>query len=141
HDTIIRRALVASGGREVKHTGDGVMASFDDVGQALRCAGAVQGAFAARNTGPGPELLVRIGLAAGEPVDHTDDLFGSTVVLASRICQAAAAGTTLVSDLVHDLGLKRGFGFRSVGERPLRGFPEPIAVFELQTMPAERVSR
>jgi class 3 adenylate cyclase len=137
HDTIIRRALVASGGREVKHTGDGVMASFDDVGQALACAGTVQDAFAERNAGPGPALLVRIGLAAGEPVDHNDDLFGSTVVLASRICQVAEPGKVLVSELVHDLGVKRGFGFRSRGGRRLRGFPEEVEVFELETRPPE----
>ncbi len=131
HDTIIRRALVASGGREVKHTGDGLMASFDDVGQALGCATAVQEAFARRNAAGGPELLVRIGLAAGEPVDHNDDLFGSTVVLASRICAAALPGRTLVSALVRDLGVQRGFAFRSSGDRLLHGFPEPIAVFEL----------
>ena len=74
HDLIIRRALVASRGREVKHTGDGIMASFDDVAHALECAAAVQVGFEARTAGGGtPELRVRIGMAAGEPVDHNDD--------------------------------------------------------------------
>ncbi len=48
HDLIIRRALVASDGHEVKHTGDGIMASFDDVGRALECALAIQAGFEAR---------------------------------------------------------------------------------------------
>jgi class 3 adenylate cyclase len=132
HDLIIRRALVASGGREVKHTGDGVMASFDDVGSALECALAIQDGFAARTAAGGaPELRVRIGLAAGEPVDHNDDLFGSSVTLASRICDAADAGQILVSDLVHDLGKEKGFSLVEVGARALAGFADVTRVFEL----------
>ena len=75
HDLIIRRALVASRGREVKHTGDGIMASFDEVADALECALAIQAGFSARiDGGAKPEYRVRIGMAAGEPVDHNDDL-------------------------------------------------------------------
>ncbi len=132
HDLIIRRALVASRGREVKHTGDGILASFEDVGDALRCSEAIQDGFAARTLAGGtPELRIRIGLAAGEPVRHNDDIFGSSVNLASRICDAADAGTILVSDLVRDLGIKAGFSFRETAERALKGFSEPTRVFEL----------
>jgi class 3 adenylate cyclase len=132
HDLIIRRALVASRGREVKHTGDGIMASFDDVAHALQCAVAIQDGFDARTRGGGaPELRVRIGMAAGEPVDHNDDMFGSSVNLASRICDAADAGHILVSDVVHDLGVKQGFSLQEADERALKGFSEPTRVFEL----------
>ena len=79
-------------------------------------------------------------MAAGEPVDHNDDLFGSTVNLASRICEAADAGQTLVSELVHDLGVKEGFSFRGAESRVLRGFPGPTVVFELERTPASRPS-
>src|SRR5438552_9425788 len=96
HDLIIRRALVASRGREVKHTGDGIMASFDDVANALQCSLAVQAGFARRASGsPESDLRVPIGVAAGEPVDHNDDLFGATVTLATRLCRAADAGRLL----------------------------------------------
>jgi class 3 adenylate cyclase len=132
HDLIIRRALVAAHGREVKHTGDGIMAAFDDVGSALECSIAIQAGFEARSAeGPPPELRVRIGVAAGEPVDHNDDLFGSTVTLASRICDAADAGRVLASGLVRDLGIKRGFVFDDGREVMLKGFAEPARVFEL----------
>jgi class 3 adenylate cyclase len=132
HDLIIRRALVASRGREVKHTGDGIMASFDDVASALRCSMAIQAGFEARAAeAQTPELRVRIGIAAGEPVDHNDDLFGSTVTLASRICDAADAGRILASDLVRDLGIERGFLFDGGHELVLKGFAGPIRVFEL----------
>ena len=132
HDLIIRRALVSARGREVKHTGDGIMASFDDVTSALNCALAIQAGFEARRAeGQTPELRVRIGLAAGEPVDHNGDLFGSTVTLASRICDAADAGRTLTSDLVHQLGTERGFVFDGGRELMLKGFSGPTRVFEL----------
>jgi class 3 adenylate cyclase len=132
HDLIIRRALVAAHGREVKHTGDGIMASFDDVASALDSSMAIQAGFAARAAdAPNPELRVRIGIAAGEPVDHNDDLFGSTVTLASRICDAADTGRILTSDLVRDLGIERGFRFDGGRELVLKGFSGPTRVFEL----------
>jgi class 3 adenylate cyclase len=132
HDLIIRRALVASRGREVKHTGDGIMASFDDVGSALQCSIAIQAGFTARAAdGPDTDLRVRIGIAAGEPVDHNDDLFGSTVTLASRICGAADAGRILTSDVVRDLGSERGFAFDGGRDVVLKGFSGPTRVFEL----------
>ena len=139
HDLIIRRALVASHGREVKHTGDGIMASFDDVAGALQCSIAIQDAFKARAAeGQPPELRVRIGIAAGEPVDHNDDLFGSTVHLASRICGAADAGQILTSGLVRDLGIERGFAFDDGRDVVLRGFSGPVRVFELATRGAAK---
>jgi class 3 adenylate cyclase len=132
HDLIIRRALVAARGREVKHTGDGIMASFDDVASALDCSMAIQAGFQARAAGAANiELRVRIGIAAGEPVDHNDDLFGSTVTLASRICGAAEAGRILTSDIVRDLGSERGFAFDGGRDVVLKGFSSPTRVFEL----------
>ena len=133
HDLIIRRALVPARGREVKHTGDGIMAAFEEVTDGLRCALAIQAGFAARNAATAdPALRVRIGIAAGEPVDHNDDLFGSTVTLAARICQAAAGGQILVAERVHELGAQQGFVFSRASWRALKGFPGRVAVFELE---------
>ena len=116
----------------LEHTGDGIMAAFDDVPSALRCALAIQAGFQARSRdGLSPELRVRIGVAAGEPVDHNDDLFGSTVTLASRICGAAEAGCILTSDLVRDLGTERGFAFDGGRDVVLKGISGPTRVFEL----------
>lgn len=132
HDVIIRRALVACRGREVKHTGDGIMAAFDDVARALACALEIQAGFRARiDEGKRPECRVRIGMAAGEPVDRNDDLFGSTVNLASRLCSAADPEDVLVSDVVHDLGIECGFAFEHADRRTLKGFSSPIPVFRL----------
>ena len=71
-------------------------------------------------------------MAAGEPVDRDHDLFGSTVNLASRICDAADGGQTLVSDVVRDLGAPLGFRFLAAGVWTLKGFHEPVSLFELQ---------
>jgi class 3 adenylate cyclase len=137
HDVIIRRALVASRGREVKYTGDGVMASFDDVARALTCALAIQRGFRARTlAGAKPALRVRIGMAAGEPVDHNDDIFGATVNLASRICDVADVGHPLSSELLRDLGLEKGFAFDDGREIDLKGFAGRSRVFEVLRGPA-----
>jgi class 3 adenylate cyclase len=132
HDLIVRRALVGAHGREVKHTGDGIMAAFDKVGDGLRCALAIDEGFDVRNAASGPPVLtVRIGVAAGEPVDHNDDLFGATVNLASRICQVADGGQVLVDERVRELGKTEGFVFSSARRRVLKGFPGRVALFEL----------
>jgi class 3 adenylate cyclase len=132
HDLIIRRALVGAHGREVKHTGDGIMAAFEQVADALRCALAIEAGFNQRNAVTGPPLLrVRVGIAAGEPVDRDDDLFGSTVNLASRICQVADGGQVLVADRVRELGASEGFAFSPAGTRVLKGFPGQVALYEL----------
>ena len=132
HDLIIRRALVTFHGREVKHTGDGIMASFDTVPDALRCAVAIQEGFEARTSAGGtPELRVRIGMAAGEPVRRDNDLFGSTVNLAARICDATDAGAIRVSDVVYEHGTREGFDLREAGEISLKGFSGPTTVYEL----------
>lgn len=133
HDLIIRRALVAQWGREVKHTGDGILASFDDAANALRCASAIQEGFGARAAEGGtPVLRVRIGVAAGEPVDHNDDIYGSAVNLAARLCDAAQAEQILVSDVVRDLGNQEGFSFHEAGRRSLKGFTDQVSVFALE---------
>jgi class 3 adenylate cyclase len=98
---------------------------------------AIQDGFEARAAdgasldGASPDLRVRIGIAAGEPVDRDEDLFGSTVTLASRICAAADAGHILTSELVEELGRERGFDFDGEREIELKGFPAPTRVFEL----------
>ena len=98
HDALVRRGLEAHGGREIKHTGDGIMASFDEVTNAVRAAADIQRRFAAYNADASESLSVRIGIHAGEPVEDHNDLFGATVQLASRLCSEAEADGIVVSD-------------------------------------------
>lgn len=131
HDEIVRAALATHGGSEVKHTGDGMMVAFPSVVDALRCAVQIQGRFSQANAGLESQVRLRVGLAAGEPVTESDDLFGAAVQLAARLCSRAEPGTILVSSAVHDLALGKGFTFRKRGRFRLKGFDEPLAVFEV----------
>ncbi len=80
----------------------------------------------------GGEVGVRIGLDAGEPIAEDDDLFGMAVIKASRICDRAEPGQVLVSDVVRQLCEGKGFEFTSVGDATLKGFDEPVALFEVR---------
>jgi class 3 adenylate cyclase len=91
HDSFVRRALSGGGGREVKHTSDGIMASFDDADSAVKGTCTMQRSFESFNRDSNEELHVRIGIHAGEPIQDSNDLFGATVQMAARICDFAAA--------------------------------------------------
>jgi class 3 adenylate cyclase len=127
HDSIVRDALAACEGREVKHTGDGIMASFISAAAAVRCACRIQTALAEhREKYPDVQLQVRIGLAAGEPVEKRNDLFGSTVQLAARLCAHAEVGQVLVSNVIAELCDGKGITFADKGRTQLKGFKEPV---------------
>ena len=127
HDTIVRDALSALGGREVKHTGDGIMASFVSAASAVRCAIQIQRELEKHvQTNPERPLKVRVGAAAGEPVEQNDDLFGSTVQLAARLCAHAQPEQILVSNAIPDLCIGKGLFFEELGEVVLKGFGQPV---------------
>ncbi len=129
HDTVVREALAAFKGHEIKHTGDGIMASFFSAAAAVKCATQIQRELSKIEAErPGCEIQVRIGAAAGEPVEHHQDLFGSTVQLASRLCARAEAEQILVSNVVAELCIGKGLTFRSLGEVSLKGFERPVRV-------------
>ncbi len=128
HDTIVRAALAEFSGREVKHLGDGIMASFVSAVCAVRCACRIQGEFDRRQAErPEQAFQVRIGGAAGEPVEQGNDLFGSTVQLAARLCANAAAGQVVVSNGLADLCMGKGIQFDDLGGLELKGFAAPVA--------------
>ena len=129
HDTIVRNALSASGGREVKHTGDGIMASFVSAASAVRCAAEIQRELDKHaQTNPERPLRVRVGAAVGEPVEQHNDLFGSTVQLAARLCAHAQPEQILVSNAIAELCIGKGLSFEDVGEVTLKGFGSPVRV-------------
>ena len=131
HDGIIREALARHAGREVKHTGDGIMASLGSVQAGLHGAVDIQRGFAAYNASHEPALNVRIGISVGEPVAEGDDLFGATVQLAARLCDYADPGMIVVSGVVRDLAIGKGFAFGPGGEATLKGFPHPVTLCEV----------
>ncbi len=105
HNTVIRDALKAHGGSEIKHTGDAET--------------------------PYP-VRVRIGLNAGEPVAEERDLFGTAVQLAARICARAEPGQVLAANVVRELAAGKGFLFSDHGDVALRGFEDPVRLYEVR---------
>jgi class 3 adenylate cyclase len=131
HDHIVREALEKHGGREVKHTGDGIMASFTSVPRAVACAIEIDRQVIERNREAKNELPLRIGISCGEPVTEEGDLFGAAVELAARLCGHGAAGTILVSSAVRELCLGKGYSFIDRGRAKLKGFDEPVRIYSV----------
>jgi pimeloyl-ACP methyl ester carboxylesterase len=126
HNTAVRDALKAHAGREIKHTGDGIMASFASARGAVDCAIAIQ-----RSLASGDSVRVRIGLNAGEPVAEEQDLYGTSVQMAARVCAEADAGEILVSNVVRELAAGKGFLFNDRGDHALKGFEDPVKLYEV----------
>lgn len=133
HDKIVRQALGALAGREVKHTGDGIMACFVSTVAAVRCAIQIQRGLAEHEqVDRQMPVKVRIGAAAGEPVEDHMDLFGSTVQLAARLCSHAKPEQSLVSNAVAELCIGKGLMFVDLGEISLKGFERPVHIHAVQ---------
>ena len=112
--------------------GDGFMASFSSATRALECAIAMQRAFAEHNESAEEPMRVRVGLNAGEPIAEDEDLFGTAVILAARIAAKAEGGEILASDVVRQLVAGKGFLFSDRGDVVLRGFEDPVRLYEVR---------
>jgi class 3 adenylate cyclase/pimeloyl-ACP methyl ester carboxylesterase len=132
HERMVREALSAHGGSEVKTMGDGFMASFSSATKALECAIAMQKAFAERNETSPESIKVRMGLNAGEPIAEEADLFGTAVNRAARIAAMAEGGEILVANVVRELAEGKDFMFGDRGATALRGFDDPVRLFEVR---------
>lgn len=127
HNAIVRDALEDLNGREVKHTGDGIMASFVSAAAAIKCAARIQRGLAKHRAEKSEcPLQIRIGIASGEPVEHDNDIFGTTVQLAARLCSCAAPEQILVSNVVAELCIGKRLCFQDLGDLTLKGFDQPI---------------
>jgi len=115
HDQAARRWVEAFGGRLVKSTGDGILATFDSPARAIRCAVAL-----AEDLG-GLGIQLRAGLHTGEIELRHGDVGGIGVHIAARVMAAAAPGEILVSRTVHDLVTGSGIALRDRGVHRLKG--------------------
>lgn len=130
HDSVVRRALQDAGGREVKHTGDGIMASFSTVKAAVACGRATQSGIGAFNRQNPEPLQLRIGIDAGVPVEDSNDLFGTTVQIAARICDLADPDAIVVSHTVREL-LDEPTELEEIGAQSLKGIREPVTLYRI----------
>ena len=126
HDAIARTVIDQHGGRLVKLTGDGVLATFDGPGRAIRCACVVRDSVSSLG------INLRAGLHTGEVEVLADDIAGVAVHIGARVSGAAGAGELLVSSTVRDLVAGSGFQFEDRGEHELRGVPDSWRLFSVE---------
>jgi class 3 adenylate cyclase/tetratricopeptide (TPR) repeat protein len=131
--TAMREALVASRGREVQHTGDGLFAAFDSASDAVACAVGLQQRIAQASQRRDAEApaAARVAVSAGEAREDAEGVHGLVVVEAARLCAAAKPGQILASALVEALAAGGPHRFASVGDLTLKGLPALVAAREI----------
>ena len=139
HEADLTTAVDHHQGRIVKTLGDGVMAVFAGVADAVAAAEAAQQATVARRRPGRPDLAIRVGISAGDVVEEDGDCHGTPVIEAARLCAEAEADQILCSAPVQWLSRGRGdHTFLPVGELVLKGLPEPVPALEVVWVPAGR---
>ena len=133
HNGIVRTALLNNYGKEVKHLGDGIMAVFPSSNTAVEGALEIQRQMAHHNARGDGEFHIRIGINAGEAITEENDLFGTVVQLAARVCAAASGDEILVSSAVKETYAGKRAQFKSRGTREMKGFSTPIEIFAAQS--------
>ncbi|MDW3207049.1 MAG: adenylate/guanylate cyclase domain-containing protein [Alphaproteobacteria bacterium] len=133
HNDIVREAISKHGGREIKHTGDGIMASFPAVIASVEAALAMQdGIQKFSEMMPDLAFEICVGISAGEPIHESGDLFGTPVNLAARVLSKASAHETAVSSIVREMCRGKSFIFEEIGRFDLKGFEEPQPIFRVK---------
>ncbi len=131
HFSLLRDAIEATNGREVKNVGDGLMVVFPSAAGAVDCAVGMQQRIEQRNRRAEDQLGVRIGISLGDADCEDDDYFGPPVVEASRLCNAAGGGQILTIALVEMMvGSRTEHSFTAQGPLELKGIPEPVSAVE-----------
>ena len=132
HNRVVREALSAFAGREVKHTGDGIMASFAKTSDSVDAAIQMQRETMKHNLAePDLPMHLKIGMNAGEPIAEDNDLFGTVVQLSARIVDKASADQIFVSEIVRGICAGKSFNFKNLGGFPMKGFGDDITLFEV----------
>jgi len=130
HYQLLRDAVSANGGSEVKSLGDGLMVAFASAADAVRCAIMVQ--QASHRGVRGERLAVKVGINAGEAMGEGDDYFGTPVVVARRLCDRAQPGQILCSAVIESLlAGRQAFSFHDLGPLELKGIAAPVEAREV----------
>jgi class 3 adenylate cyclase len=130
HYQLLRDAVSANGGSEVKSLGDGLMVAFASAADAVRCAIMMQ--QASRRRVGGERLAVKVGINAGEAMSEGNDYFGTPVVVARRLCDRAGPGQILCGAVIESLlAGRQAFSFRDLGALELKGIAAPLEAREV----------
>ncbi|MBT3764694.1 MAG: adenylate/guanylate cyclase domain-containing protein, partial [Rhodospirillales bacterium] len=132
HNRIVREALSKFEGNEIKHTGDGIMASFNNASQSVEAASQMQvDTIAYTEANPELPLHLKIGINAGEPIAEDNDLFGTTVQLSARITDKAQGDQIFVSDTVYGICQGKGMQFVQTKKFDMKGFDGGLSLWEV----------
>ncbi|MFT7144820.1 MAG: class 3 adenylate cyclase [Alphaproteobacteria bacterium] len=122
HNDIVRKVLAQFRGQEIKHTGDGILAMFNNVSKAVEAAIAIQRGFDLFcKAMPSREFKARIGIGAGDIVSIDGDIFGGSVNLTARIMSLAVGGQIAITESVHGIVKNGEHIFTDLGEQELKG--------------------
>ncbi len=127
HDDIVLREVERHGGRRIKSTGDGVLATFTGPAQGIRAALAIGASLASIG------VPVRAGLHTGEVEVRGDDVAGIAVHIGSRVCNKARSGEVVVSRTLPDLVAGSGLEFDDLGNHELPGIPGRWQLFAVRS--------
>ena len=122
-------------GRIVKNTGDGFLAEFASIVDAVRCAVEVQRGMAERNESTPPEkrIELRIGINLGDVIVEGQDIFGDGVNVAARLEALAKPGGICISRMVRDnVRDKLDYTFEDLGEQQVKNIARPVRVYALR---------
>jgi len=129
-------------GRIANTAGDGLIAEFPSVVEAVQCAIEVQHELGSTQNDPGGALHFRIGIHLGDVMVDGDDLLGEGVNLAARLQSMAEPGGILISQQVYDqVHAKLSVGFDYLGEKRPKNFTEDVPVYEISRENGSRPSR
>lgn len=132
HNRIVRAAVENCAGTEVKHTGDGILATFRGVIAATQAAISIANQVEALPVDDGlPRLAIKMGINAGEPLAESGDLYGSSVQIAARVCDVAGENEIVVTEVVRELLRGKQQEFESLGAPSLKGIDDPIPLWRL----------
>ncbi|NKB43808.1 MAG: hypothetical protein GKS03_05970 [Alphaproteobacteria bacterium] len=132
HNDAVRGAIQQYNGREVKHTGDGIMATFPDGPSAVAASiQMLQGVVSHNQASPDVPVEIRVGVNTGEAVEEENDFFGQAVQMTARICDKAADGHAWVSEIIVDACQGQKFKFLPRGEFEMKGIEKPKSLFEI----------
>jgi class 3 adenylate cyclase/pimeloyl-ACP methyl ester carboxylesterase len=135
HSELIDPGIARHRGRIVKLMGDGLLAEFSSVVEAVDCAAEIQREMAARNANAASDrpLILRIGVHLGDVIVEGHDIHGDGVNIAARLESIAEPGGICVSRQVYDQVQKKlTLGYRDLGPRILKNIPDPIEVFAIE---------
>lgn len=132
HDDIVNEAIKKCGGKYVKHTGDGILASFESCGRSVKSSMEILKKLNEHNEKyPLIPLSIRIGINIGSILVEDKDVYGSCVNLAARVCDLAGSNKVFTTGIVHSRCLGKGYNFVPRGKYEMKGFRNHIPIYEV----------